>query len=328
MLFGKDFRRSHDARLKTVVQGYKHGHESHERLAGTHIALQKAVHLSAGTHVVVYLVHHTFLRSGERERQVLAVESVEDVAHTVEDIATILATVLAGIAQDVELHIEQFFELEAFAGLLHVVCGLGIVYVAHGGVARHEVQATRDERRKGLFERCVEFGEQCLYYFSDGLRVEVVLLHRFRRDVIRLHSHVGELQVARLFYVGMRYVVASAVCGGTSEDDVVLVHFIILIDILRPLEPHKVDDIAPVAEMRHHTFLAWRHLKLLETEYLSTQLHKRHVARNLADGVDTAPVDVLVWIIFQQVAPCVYAQLLAEQFLTVRTYAWQIHYVL
>ena len=39
MLFRKDFRGSHDARLKAVVQGYKHGHQGDERLAAAYVSL-------------------------------------------------------------------------------------------------------------------------------------------------------------------------------------------------------------------------------------------------------------------------------------------------
>ena len=109
----------HDARLVAVAYGYEHGHERHQRLARAHVSLQQPVHLSATRHVVSYLPHHAFLRIGEVEGQVVAVEVVELGAGAAEDVAAILAAVVAGVAQYVELHIKELFKLEAVAGLLH-----------------------------------------------------------------------------------------------------------------------------------------------------------------------------------------------------------------
>ena len=47
MLFGQNFGGCHHASLKTIVDGYQHRHECHQRLARAHVALQQAVHLPA-----------------------------------------------------------------------------------------------------------------------------------------------------------------------------------------------------------------------------------------------------------------------------------------
>ena len=49
----------------------------------------------------------------------VAVEVVELGAGATENVAAILAAVVAGVAQYVELHIKELFKLEAVAGLLH-----------------------------------------------------------------------------------------------------------------------------------------------------------------------------------------------------------------
>ena len=140
VLFGEDFRRGHDASLKTVVECNEHRHQGHERLARAHIALQQAVHLSSATHVGADLVHHTLLCSRERKRQVVAIETVEDVPHTVEHVAPVFAAIVAGVAQNVELHVEELFKLQSQTGTLHLIGILGIVNPAEclGGGRRDE----------------------------------------------------------------------------------------------------------------------------------------------------------------------------------------------
>lgn len=86
VLFGKDFRRCHHARLVTVVDGDEHGHQGDKRLARTHIALQQAVHLPSASHIGTYLVHHPFLCSGEFKGQVVGIEPVELCSDAVEDV--------------------------------------------------------------------------------------------------------------------------------------------------------------------------------------------------------------------------------------------------
>ena len=80
-------------------------------------------------------MHDTFLCTSEFEGQVLVIERVKDVANCREDVATILATLVAGIAQDVELHIEQFLELQTDTCTLHLVGRLWVMDPAQGLIA-------------------------------------------------------------------------------------------------------------------------------------------------------------------------------------------------
>ena len=97
MLFGKNLGRCHEACLVTVVQGYEHSHQRHERLARTHVALQQTVHLLAAAHVGSYLVHHPFLGARQFEGQVVVIEAVEDVADAIEYVAAVFAALVARI---------------------------------------------------------------------------------------------------------------------------------------------------------------------------------------------------------------------------------------
>ena len=94
VLLGEDFGGSHDARLITIVEGDEHCHQRHKGLAGAYVALEETIHLSSGTHVVTYLVHHSLLRTGKTEGEVLRIEVVEQLAYMLENIAAILATMV------------------------------------------------------------------------------------------------------------------------------------------------------------------------------------------------------------------------------------------
>ena len=124
----KIFCRGHYAGLKAVVDGDEHGHQCHERLAAAHVALQQTVHLLSRAHVFSYFLNDTFLCACERKGKVIEVKVVERLAYTAEYIAAIFAPVVAGVSQNVELNIEKLFELQAVAGLAHVVGRFGVVY--------------------------------------------------------------------------------------------------------------------------------------------------------------------------------------------------------
>ena len=97
MLFREDFRRCHQAGLETIVEGDEHGHQCHERLARAYVTLQEAVHLATAAHVGTYLVHHSLLCPRQLEGEVVGIETIEDVADAVEDIASVLAPLVARI---------------------------------------------------------------------------------------------------------------------------------------------------------------------------------------------------------------------------------------
>ena len=61
MLFGKDFRRSHDTGLVAVVDGDEHRHECYEGLATANIALEQTVHLATRSYIGTNLPNHPLL---------------------------------------------------------------------------------------------------------------------------------------------------------------------------------------------------------------------------------------------------------------------------
>ena len=168
MLFGKDFRGCHDACLESVVQGDEHGHQRHECLSAAHVALQQTVHLSAAAQVLAYLPHHALLCVGERKWQVAAVEAVECLADMPEDVSAVFAPLVGGISQYVELHVEEFFELQSEACVLQVFGVLGVMHVAHRRIPRNEPQPVGDEWRKRLRQGLADSLYHALRYLLDG----------------------------------------------------------------------------------------------------------------------------------------------------------------
>ena len=328
MLLGKDFGGCHDARLITIVEGDEHCHQRHKGLAGAYVALQKTVHLSSGTHVVTYLVHHTLLRSGEAEGEVLRIEVVEQLAYMLENIAAILATMVGSIAENVELHVEQFFELQTVTRRLHLLRCLGIMYAAHRLIARDEVKRFGDEGGEGFGERVLQFEKHVLHRLLYHSRRDAHLLHALRGGVVWLHAHLGELKVRGSFHLGMGKLEASLIDGWTTEDYELLPYLIVLIYILCPTEPYEVGYAGAVAEMTDHSLLTRRHLELLVAEHLALYLHEGHIGGKLTNGIDTTAVDILIRKILDKVTPCGYPKLLAQDFLTLGAHTGQIHYVL
>ena len=328
MLFGENLCRSHDARLIAVAHGYEHGHECHERLARAHIALQQTVHLLARTHVVVYLMHHPLLRSGERERQMLIKERAQQVAGASEDVAPVATAAVAHVAHYVELDIEQFLKLEPLARTLHVVYAVRIVDVAHGRVARHQMQRSGDERRKRLGDNVGNAVEQCLHHLLYGMRVKSVLLHALGGAVIRLQSHLRDVELRCLVYVGMGELESPVEDGGTSEDYIFLANLVLLIYVLSASEPHDIHHPHSVGEVGDDAFLPRTGGELLETEYPPLYLHVGHVARQLADAVNAAAVNIFVGIIFEHLSPRGDIDILFQNVPASRADTWQEFYVL
>ena len=126
----------------------------------------------------------------------------------------------------------------------------------------------------------------------------------------------------------MRYLYATAIDGGLAEDNELFAHLIVFVDILRSTEPHEIHHAHAVGGMAHDTLLSRSHLILFIAQDACPYLHKRHVGRQLAYGVDVAAVNILVWEIGEKVTPRLYAELLAEKLFLVWTYARKVHYVL
>jgi hypothetical protein len=97
--------------LKTVVEGYEHGHKGYKSFSRAYIALQKAVHLTPALHVGSYLVHHPLLCASKGKGKIVFVERVENLSDVFKDVSSVFSTMIAGVSKDIELHIEQFLEL-------------------------------------------------------------------------------------------------------------------------------------------------------------------------------------------------------------------------
>ena len=80
--------------------------------------------------------------------------------------------------------------------------------------------------------------------------------------------------------------------------------------------------------MRNDTFFARRHDKLFKTKDFSFDLNVGNVAGQFVDTIYFAAVDILVGIIFKQVAPGFYIELLVQYVLSSGTYPRKIHDVL
>ena len=328
MLLCQDLRRCHDTGLKTIVQRDEHCHERHQRLAAAHVALQQAVHLSAGTHVLTDFMHHPFLGSRQRERQVLTIKRIEDAADAVEYISAILAALVAGIAKDVQLHEKQFLELHSETRLLQVFRVLRIVNGAQRLVATHQVEWGSDEVGYGLWQRVLEGAEERLRQFLDGARVHARLLHLLRGIVVRLHTHRRRVYCRRIIDVGMRYLYAIVIDGRLAEHHILCANLVFRLGSLAELKPHEVHDTRTIGEVGHHTFVARAHLKGLETQYSSHHLHERHVACEFVNGVDPRAIHIFIRVILEQVAKGQDAQLLVEHLFAVGAHARQVHDVL
>ena len=77
MLVGQNLRRRHDTRLVPIVQRQQRRQQRDHGFTAAHIALQQPIHVPPGVQVGADLAHHSFLRSREFKRDVLAVISVE-----------------------------------------------------------------------------------------------------------------------------------------------------------------------------------------------------------------------------------------------------------
>ena len=133
------------------------------------------------------------------------------------------------------------------------------------------------EGRESLFQWFCEFADECLRQLLHGPGGNSGLLHLLGRDVKRLHPHVVELQLGSIVNVGVGELEPAVEYGRLSEDDIFLVNLVILIDILRAIEPHYITDAMSVSEVCDDTFLTFSHLSFLKAEDSSFDLHERHI---------------------------------------------------
>ena len=68
----------------------------------------------------------------------VGIEVVEYFSNMAEDISSVLAPVVAGISENVKLHIEQFLELESIACVACIVSRFGTMYIPQCLVAAYQ----------------------------------------------------------------------------------------------------------------------------------------------------------------------------------------------
>ena len=253
MLLGQYLGGGHDAGLEAVVQGYEHGHQGHQRLAAAHVALQQAVHLAPRAHVGPDLVHHALLGPRQLEGQVLLVEVVEQRPNAVEHVATELPSLVAGIAQDVQLNEEQLLELHPHAGALQLLGVVRIVQRAQRLVAAHQVARSQDRVGQRLGQRLAQLFQQRPHQLLHGAAGHARLLHLLRGVVVGLHLYPLRLcLLAQFVQLGVDHLYAVVEHGRAAEDDVHLSNPILLHGGLAIVEPHQVHHARAVAEVGHH----------------------------------------------------------------------------
>ena len=168
MLLGQNLRRSHDASLVVIVKGNEHRHQRHQCLPRSHIPLQQSVHLSSASHIRANLPYHPFLCICQRKGQVPLVELVEDAAHMLEHISVVFPSVVAGVAHNVQLHVEQLLELQSYTRMSQLFGSLGIVDMSEGRIARNQSQTVGNKRRQSLRQRVGKLFQHTLHDLLDG----------------------------------------------------------------------------------------------------------------------------------------------------------------
>ena len=207
---------------------------------------------------------------------------------------------VAGIAQDVELYIEQFLELQPILCLAQQFGIRWEMNLAKCFRQRHQMMGMNQCRRKSLGQRFVQLLQQSSHQFLNCMRIEQHTLHLLRRVVVGLHSQSRELQLRCRIDVGMGDVNALVEEGGFAEYNVLRLQLVLVQQVFDTLKPDQVYHTRSIGEVGHQpalTSLAYR----LEAKDFASQLYVGHRAVYLADGVDAAAVDVLVREIVQQV---------------------------
>ena len=79
------------------------------------------------------------------------IERIEVITYLREDISPVFAAMVAGISEDVQLDIEEFFEFQSDTSPFQFFTVLWIVNLPQCFVTAHEMESVRDEVRKCLW---------------------------------------------------------------------------------------------------------------------------------------------------------------------------------
>ena len=106
---------------------------------------------------------------------------------------------------------------------------------------------------------------------------------------------------------------ASVIDVRTSEDDILLAYSVVLLGIFPPIKPREVHNFScAIRKVCNNTLFAGTHLEGLETEDMSFNLYKWHVAIQFADAVKTTAIHMFIRKILQQLTIRHDAQFFAE----------------
>src|SRR5262245_61006475 len=84
MLLGQYLCWRHQACLVTIVDCKQHGQQSNNGFPATHITLQEAVHLFAGSCISPDFLYHSFLRTSQFEGKMFLIKCIELLAYFLE----------------------------------------------------------------------------------------------------------------------------------------------------------------------------------------------------------------------------------------------------
>ena len=172
---------------------------------------------------------------------------------------------IIGIAQNIELHIKQFFKLQSHLSTLQLIVVMWIMHPSHSFIARSEMQGIGNKGRKRLGERSLHLFEQSLCEFFHSSRSDASLLHSFGSAVVRLHAHLGKFQFSDLVYIRMCNLKPTTIHARFAKHDIIHPHFIGIKNIFSPLKPNQVGHVPPIREVCYEAFSARSHIEFLKT---------------------------------------------------------------
>ena len=157
MLFGEHFGGRHQCRLMTILNGHQRGGNSDERLPGTHVALQEAMHWKPRRKIVGNLVVRSTLGTGKRKGERL----VECLHHrTVSHRGRAGVNDPDGIAfhcaltnNQHELQAQQFVERQSFPRCVCCANGLRLVNLVHRPITTDEIERVLKRLGKRIGKR-------------------------------------------------------------------------------------------------------------------------------------------------------------------------------
>ena len=317
---------SHQRALATVVYGHQQGHERHHGLAGAYVALQQTIHLPSGAHVVADLVQHALLRPGQLERDALAVIVVEHGSNLQERYAGYALAALAGIAQYIELQIEQFLELHPLACLAqHIGRGRKMQF-AQCVVQRHQMKHLPHL----LGQRILHLLHPWMLQQSADQRIERLgrktALTRRVREIVHSAKAGGRLGGIVYGHFGVRDRPYAAVFLRLAEDDVFLADPVVVFHRLgfgKPYAFHQPVAVGEYAAESHPRAFALK----FELQEPSAYLHGGHLPFQFLYLIEPALVEIAEREIVQQLAHRADAELLLQRVGPERSHTLQIHYV-